>query len=200
MAENYPGPYQLRVFYDCAPAAFSTVSRVLQLNLDCDTEPTPGDAFSDIDIKRAVGTAVPLDNVTNALVNVLEDLCSSADTDITYAELWKYDALSFDATYISTYDISNAGVHADPGEAASQQTFTFRTLEGGVFKIVLLEQPQGAWQKKVYSDLSVAQQAFVDFFTDDSTSYWLGRDTSRPFVFMGLFAGHNEKLIRNRFR
>jgi hypothetical protein len=114
--------------------------------------------------------------------------------------LWKFAPATFDAQYFSTYSIATAGLHASAGEVASQQTYTFRTIEGGIMKVVLNEQPQSQWAPLSYAGLSADQQAFVDFFTDDSTSYWLARDTSYPHIFLKLFGGYNESLFRKRFR
>lgn len=200
MTTNFTGPYQLRVFYNVGPGALPLLNHRMALNLDCDTAPDPGDAFSTIDIKRRVGAPVALHTVTNALADVLEDLVSAADGVISHAELWAYTPGTEDGAYISTHDLSTAGVHAGAGLPASQSVYSFRTTEGGVMYVVLLEVPDPGFDRQTYLNLSAAGQAFVDFFVDDSTSYWLGKDTSYPHVFLRHSPGINKATFNNRFR
>lgn len=200
MTKNFTGPYQLRVFYNVGPGAEPLLNHQANFNIDCDPAPAPGDAFGVIKVKRRVGITVNLDTVTNALVNVMEDLLSAADAVISHAELWVYTPLTEDASYISTYDISQVGIHASAGHPGSYSTFSFRSVEGGIMYVTLLEVPDPGQARQTYTNLSVEEKAFVDFITDDSTSYWLAKDTSYPHVFLRHSPGLHRGVIDRRYR
>jgi len=200
MATNYPGPYELRVFYSCAPAAFVSVTRQININLDLDGSPEKGLYFSEYDVIRREGVPVTLANLLAGFVAVFKPLLSSADSTVMHAELWKYNDLSFISEFYASDDISEAGTHAGAGEAAALTIFTWRTTEGGIMKQYLLEQPLENWQPTTYADLLAAQQDFVDWYTADATSFALGRDTSYPLAFLRRNSGQSENAFKRRFR
>lgn len=200
MAENFPGPYQLRFYYSCEPGLLPQFTHLLAVNVDLDGTPTPGDLFSAIDAKRRVGVPVALDTAVDAFVNVWKALLSLADQEILYCELWKFTAGTYDAQYISTYSINVAGTNGGSSTAAKLDIWTFRTFEGGIMKIYTQEGPDTGKLQEIYSELDAAEAAFADWFTDDSTSYFLARDTSYPHVFYRRSAGESEKMFKLRFR
>lgn len=200
MPVNFPGPYQLRFYYDCEPGAEPSLPHVLQVNVDLTEEPDPGTPFTEIDCLRFGGLFIGLHNVVDNFVAVLLPLLSAADTALNYVELWKYEPLTFNASYISTYAIAEPGTSISAGSPAEQETYSFRTREGGIMKIVLLEQLHGNRHPENYSDLSQEEKDMVDWVVGPTTTHFLGRDTSYPFVFHKLSAGTNEHTFERRFR
>lgn len=200
MATNFPGPYQLRLFYTSSPGALPAVQHVMQFNVDCDEEPTPGDLFADIDIVRRVGVPVALETVTNALVSVLVDIMSDADEEIVYAEFWKYEPGTFEAEWISTMGIAEAGTFVGAALAAAVGIYTFRTQEGGVMHLYHLEGPDPGNNQQSYSGMSSGDKTFADHIIEDTTSFWLGRDTSYPIAFLRKSPGQHETTFKQRFR
>lgn len=200
MAINFPGPYQLRVYYDCVPAAEPSLTHVMQFNLDCDSTPDPGDPFSDIDVLRRSGDPSALSDVVGALMTVLRPICSLADTAFNYAELWAYEAGTENASYVSSLDISLAGSDDVDGVPAELEVYSFRTIEGGIMKIYLLEQLHPGRVPENYTDLSDEEKDFVDWVVAPTSAFFLGRDTSYPFVFHKLSASESEHTFERRYR
>jgi hypothetical protein len=200
MASNYPGPYQLRVFYNVAPGALADMTHVMNVNIDVTNAPAVGTAFANIDVSRRVGVDVDLATVTSELQAVMRPILSLADSLISHAELWKFTAGTFEASYVSTYDISLAGLSGSAGREAGQSIYSWRTAEGGVMKIYVMEAVNVDDAQSAYANLGANEADFVDWFHEDATSYALARDTSHPIVFMNLSPGTHEVLFKKRFR
>lgn len=200
MALNYPGPYQVRVFYTTDVAPGGPIVHQMRLNCDIDGAPVTGTPFTEIGCNKRLGEPVLLHTVMTQLMDRLEDIYSAADTVINYAELWKYGVASFDAVYISTYDLSTPGVDLSDAVPCSQSYFTFRTFGGGAFKLSLMETVIPSETPVAYGDLGVDETAIADFFTGDSTSYFWARDNTYPHVCLRRNASQNEATFRQRFR
>ena len=141
-----------------------------------------------------------LDVVCDAFAAVLRPLISGADGVINYAELWAFTDLTFEASYISSYAIAAPGSHAGAGVTASELIFTFRTLEGGYMRVVLMETPFDPGPSLNYTDMGVAAAALCDYITTPATNHFLGRDTSSPFIVNKQCPGQNETLFKKRYR
>jgi len=141
-----------------------------------------------------------LDDLCEDIEALLAPLFNAAGTTFDYWELWSYEEGTFNATYISTYDATDEPEGVTSLQKASQLTLTWRTQEGGVMKNVQLEGMTAPAVRTPYADLNAANQAWVDFFTDDADSFFLGRDTSYPVVFLAAWTGQNEKTFRQRYR
>lgn len=199
MAVNFPGPYTVRIFYTVDVAGNGVLVHRQELNVRIQGTPEPGTAFGDIDVLRRDDTDWPLDGEIDDWVALLADVYNSANTEFTHAELWKYDPLSFDANFVSTYPLAVVGTSGSGNAQAGQVIYTFRTQEGGIMKITLMEAAVAAGNPLGYSSISAAQQAIVDAVQYGS-SPWLARDTSYPFAFIRQFGGQNEATFKKRFR
>lgn len=197
---NYPGPYQLRLFYTCDPAGVGPMDHVMALNLTLAADPAPGTAFADIDVVARIVADHPLSTVTDELVGYLADLASLADTTFTHAELWKYEDLTFDATFISTYNVNVAGTIVADAVGSAQDIYVFRTHEGGLMKVYAQELKSTPGPSITYPNLAQVTQDFVDFFIDDNHSFFLARDTSYPLAFLKLHPGSSESIFKARNR
>lgn len=196
---NFPGPYELRIFYTVDTDPGGALDHQLRINIDCPVPPDPGDLFSVIDISLAGGGTAKLHTTTLAIVNLIEDNFNSDDTAFTHAELWVYEPASFDATYLTAYDLGLPGTAALATVPASQTIFSFRSLAGGVVKLVLLDTVGIPGVPVAYSGLSAVPQAVVDYWLDDNLSPVLARDGTRPLAFLKLFPGQSEHLFKRRF-
>lgn len=200
MADNFPGPYQLRVFYNCAPSGSPNLTHVMALNLAVSGTPEIGTPFADIDIIRRIGGVVDLATVTSELHGVLRPILSLADTLITHAELWKYAEGTHDASYVATYVIDLSGLNVNVAKPAGQMIWSWRTGEGGIMKIYVMEATNQESTQQSYGNLDADEQAFVDWFHEDATSYALARDTSPPLVFLRMSPGQHETIFQKRYR
>lgn len=197
---NYPGPYQLRLFYTCDPASAGPMDHVLALNLALAAPPAPGTAFADINVTARVVADHPLATVTDELVGYLRDLASLDDTTFTHAELWVYEDLSFNADFVSTYNVNLAGTIVADAVAAAQDIYVFRTYEGNLMKVYAQELKSTPGPSITYPNLAQVTQDFVDFFIDDNHSFFLARDTSYPLAFLKLHPGSSESIFKARNR
>lgn len=200
MALNFPGPCQLRIFQQNDANGEGVLDHVLQLNLETNTVPSPGDLFTMIDVNLRSAADRQLDTVCDELVALLRPLYDETDTTFTHAELWLFDEGTFDATFISAYAVGLAGQGIIRNFPCSQMIYTFRSHEGGIMRVYLEEAMTAAGGVQSYADMNANNQAFVDYFTDDADSPFLARDTSYPLVFMRLLPGQSEATFKARYR
>lgn len=200
MALNFPGPYQLRVFYQVNASPGGVLDHVLALNLDCSPAPSPGDPFSSITVVASAGTKDLL-GVLNALIAVLQPEFNTTTCAFLQAELWKYTPGTFQANYISSETIGLAGTSASASAVATQSIYTFRTIEGGIMKVTLMEDVYAQDEPIPYTGLTPQSQAVVDFFVTGGVDgvFFLARDTSYPIAFLKKFPGQNEAIFKRRF-
>lgn len=193
MVTNFPGPYEVRLRYTT-----DGITHVTKLNCFVDGTPTPGTPSTSIDVVQRDASLL---NIETALTEYLAPLRDFFPTTATYdyAELWSYPPASTDGTFITGWVVGLAGLNANPVSAASQQTLTYRTLEGNIYKQVLLEYSVGGNGQVTYASDSADWQEVVDYMLSDD-SWVIGRDTSFPIAYIRRSAGQNEALFRRRFR
>jgi hypothetical protein len=203
MATNFPGPYELRIKY--ADTVLSPVIQHTQrLNVSLVEPAAQGDVFGNYDINDKNGaTTVDLATVVEAWLAKL-NATLDADVSILSVELWKYPTpQSFDSVFWSTYTpVANVGTAGGPTVASSQNILTFRTSEGGIMKLSVMESDITPGQPRAYADMNAAQKGIVDFVLDgDGATFsapFLGRDTSYPFSVIAQYPGQNERLWKKR--
>ena len=162
MATNYPGPWQMRFFYTTEPSGLSLLSHVFQLNLDISGTPSPGDLFATIDAKQRDTTLLDCQTLAHQIRDLVKVMQHSAHFDFLRAELWKYDAGTFEATYYSTLGMPQPGTGVTDNIPSHYHTYSFRTQEGGVMYVTLHDQINLGSSQIPYADLATNQQAFVD--------------------------------------
>lgn len=204
MAINFPGPYEIRLFYTVDGTPGGPLQHEQRLNIDVAGTPTPGSAFVDISVNTSEALTVDLDVVVEEWITTLAPLFSSG-VSFDFVELWHYPTpQSFDANFVSTYQpTANSGSSGSSTQLASQGIYTFRTIEGGIMKVSLMEQVHAPNVRESYSDLTAARQALVDYVLGGGAiagARFLGRDTSYPFAFIAYFPGQNEAIFKNRYR
>lgn len=82
----------------------------------------------------------------DALITVLKPMFSALST-FTYAELWTQADADADPQYEATYSIAVAGTGGGTAVANGMVTFSGRTENGGIAKLVLLESLSAVNQK-----------------------------------------------------
>jgi hypothetical protein len=200
MAINYPGPYELRFFYSTDVTPGGSRDHVMRLNLNLQSDPTPGAAFSTINAINAASSTNALDDVAGEMEALLAPLYSAADSTFDRWELWKYETDTFNAQYISALDAVTSPSGGSDANPAGQVIFTFRTSEGGVMKVVLMEPINTPGQSLGYASLASVNTDFIDYFLDSANGWFIGRDTSYPIVFLKFHPGQNEAIFKARYR
>lgn len=200
MAENFPGPYELRIKYTTTPVAASAIQHTQRLNIELVEPAAQGQLFSAYTVITGTGGNIALNTLVDAWVALLRPTISSnAGNTIDFVELWKYTPLSYDADFWSVYSVNLAGTHASAATPAGQNILTFRTQEGGTMKLYIMESP--------ISGSAIDPPPFQNAALDAIAAYvattprpFLGRDTSRPFTVNQHFPSQNEALFRKRYR
>lgn len=200
MVTNFPGPWQLAITYQVDVSPGGVLEHVMQFNVDVDPEPDIGQSFSTIYVVNAEAGSVLLSTALNGIRNVVEDLFNSGDCTFVEANLYKVTPGSFERTWYSSSTIGAAGTSASATVPAGQQTYQFRTAEGGIMKIVLLDAVGDPAPPIPYASLAANPKALVDYVLGGATTWILGRDTAFPVSFITLQSGTNEKTFRQRYR
>jgi hypothetical protein len=143
-------------------------------------------------------TTLSLDTVTETYVSLAKVFMSSADADFVTAELWDYEPESFDASFVAAYEIAEAGTSGNATVPASQFMFTFRTQEGGVMKVNLMDAAVSPGQP-ITPPYTGSTLAFASMFTDPDAPF-LARDTSYPIANIRAYPGQNEALFKKIYR
>lgn len=193
MANNFPGPYEVEITY-----FVDGLNHTQRLNCNVDGNPDVGDLPGTIDVVARDLSLIALDTAVNDWILLIRELFPSDMAWVGYS-LWKYADLTNDRTFITSGVNSTVGQTSPPETPAHQVTFTFRTVEGGTMRIVLLETSQSNQTRVPYALTSAPKQAIFDYVTDP-TGWILARDTSYPIVALNYIGGQNEAVFRSRFR
>lgn len=195
MALNYPGPYELRYNYLVATRAHQH-----RVSLDLTTTPSPGDAFSTMTAVTRTGSpsASTLDVDADDWIDLIRAQYN-AGASFDDVELWKYTADSFEAEFVSSLTLGLSGTAGAATKAASNEIYVFRTQEGGIMKISLLDVTTDVGASVGYADLGTNQAAIVDAVLL-SSNWILGRDTSYPFSFVRYHPGQSERWFKKIYR
>lgn len=200
MALNFPGPYEIRLFYSVPFSGFTTLQHVARYNLRVEGTPDPGTPFSGINALRRDDSPFALDGEIDDWVTLIKGLWSSAAlTTIDYAELWKYEPLSFDASFVSAYSIAETATSASANANSGQVIVTFRTAGGGIMKISFMETILAAALPDTLPFTNATLDAVADAVVA-GTVPWLARDGTYPFACIAAYAGQNEAVFKKRFR
>lgn len=199
MAINYPGPYTIDLIYSVNASPGGLVEHKQTLSVDIISSPTPGTAFSAITVLYRDGHNGPLDNALTAWLTPVRALFNSSNVTFIRWELWKNTPLSFERTYVSTENIGLTGSTGTGAIAYAELILTFRTFEGGVFKLHFEEHSTYSPQSPItYSAASTNIQDIVDFILDPAANIFLARDTSYPLSLLNILPGGNEATFKKR--
>lgn len=194
MAANFPGPYDMRFFY-------TVQGRDHTQKLNCAVQGTPnvGDDSSTIVLQTKDLVGVNMETAADAWAALIADQFNDTDAVINRVELWRYEPLSSDAIYVSSYQLGVDGTSAGATAPASQTISTFRTVEGGVLKINLMDTVFPGDQKEAYPAQYSSVNDIFDYVVADDT-WILGRDTSYPVLALNWLPGINERLFKQIYR
>jgi hypothetical protein len=203
MTINYPGPYEVRIFYTTTSSSVA-LQHIQHLSLALDTPlPEVGETFDNIiPIFRVPGGANL--NLEDVVLDWATDfkamLSSGGGNTLDRAELWKYEPESFDASFVSSYTLAIAGTSGSAIQAASQSIVTMRTQEGGIFKLSFMETVVAPAVTDSGTISNASLEALVAAIEGGQLFPWLARDTSYPISRIAHYPGQNEKLWKKRNR
>jgi hypothetical protein len=188
MTTNYPGPYQVRLFYQANGHAHEA-----RYNCDLDVDLGPGQTFADYEVLLRGGLKGTLQGRVDAWVDLIKVLFNSANSSFTYAELWKYVPGTNQAQFYSAYQIGVAGTSASGAAAYSQAILSFISQEGGALFIQFMESILTQNVTDNYPFAVAAVNDIADFVASDD-NWIMAKDTSYPIAPRNYNCGQNEAL------
>lgn len=190
---NFPGPFTVEIFY-----TVDGLEHKQELNCKVQGSVTPGQDPVSIDILQRDGTTLTLASAVSAYVDVIKTRFDGTTTFDRY-DFWEYTPLTNVRKYIASGNIGVTGTSTATRRKAGQDTYTFRTQEGGIMRLIQMESVTNDDSQKRLSELGGTQLAIVSYITD-ATGWILARDTSYPIAFLRVSNTQNERTYRERFR
>ncbi len=201
MTYNWPGPYGIRFFYTVTPTGFAAIEHKLELQCRIEGTPNPGTDWANINILQKDNTPYALATASAAVITALQPEFSSSDVTFDRVELWKYQDQSLNADFISADTVGLAGTAVLTTKVCTQSIMTFRTEEGGIMRVTLMEDIYSGTFPAGYADLSAETQAVIDYIlASPGNQLFVGRDTSYPISFVRYNPSQNEAMFRKRYR
>lgn len=183
--------------------AFVRINYASQFGLHTMTLPTvpmlPGPEGGAGNQFQLRGAALPTD-VTGAIVDfitVIKQFWPTTTTFIDFVAFVQPDPEGI-ATPVQSVALNIAGTKSNPGwHKATQCTFTWRTDEFGLFKLVFLDCSNFDTFDKQTSSSAYAALAALNAYVTADTTFLAGRDGGRPITFLQQSNTLNEKLRRS---
>lgn len=197
MAENFDGVWELRLYYTTLPVGFVAMEHVMTLDVAAQASPPVGTSFDQIQLSTRGAGDTDLETFTNALVAGLLPFYTST-SEFSRAELWQIPEGTYAGTFVSSLEIAEAGTNVGQTQVAQQNTFTFRSIDGGHARLQLMESAVSGNTRQVapYSGITAT---LATFLTGLGTAM-LARDNSYVFANIAFTSGQNERLFKKRFR
>lgn len=197
---NFDGLYELRIFYSTTPAGQSQMTHRMTFDVNVDGTPAPGVDFSDISLMLRSGANMPLSDWLMDPGFFMEKLvdCYPASAEFPTAELWHIPEGTFNATFISAFEVGLVGTSVTASQSAHQTTFTFRSIGGGTARLQLMESSFSGNNRQTPPFSAVANS--LSIFACSLSSAILARDNTHIFARIAQNDGQNETLFRKRFR
>jgi hypothetical protein len=200
MAENLPGPYEIE--YTLGGWTNPSREHVLRVSVAAVGSPSPGDLVTAIDIQKMGGATAKLNIVANQFWEFLRQCYTTGITCNGY-QLWRYVPGTLAKDFISAGTVTNpAGSGgAGTGVIAHQLTLTFRSANGGVVKIVMLEgNNTGDTRGTLIPNAAGTNYQKVAAYVMSADNVVLARDDSYPVAALRYAVGQNERIWRKVYR
>lgn len=197
MAINYPGPYEIE--YN---VLVSSIPHLIRVNCVATPAPTPGSALNTITLQTRSGTPANAQTCVDGLWNLIR---AAYNTGVTCqgVTLWRYPvAGSFVKTFVSAGAVTTpAGAAPGATTLAHQATLSFRTANGGIMKLTLLETAFTALTRQVLvANAAGATEQKIAAYLISGSGWAIARDDSFPITpLYGVF-GQNEAIFKARYR
>lgn len=195
---NLPGPYEIELNLTgwTSPAR----NHKVRINVAAVGSPPVGSLPTAVTIQKAGGGTATLAVVANQFWEFLRPFWGTAITCSGYT-LWRYVTGTFAKTFISTGTMTNPAANGGTGTTAHEIVETFRSANGGVMKVVLLETNVGGSAKlALVPNASGTNYQKLASYIMSTDNVALARDDAYPLSPMFLSAGENERLFRLIYR
>jgi len=195
---SFDGPYEARIFYSVPGSGSIILEHRMTFDLAVQGTPAPGTAPAEVILVNRDGSNTPFSTFIDAFLLAFKVKFNTAVT-FSRAELWRAAEGSAIFTYITTYSFSVAGTSANPTNIAHQLTYTFRSTNGGIMRIQLMESVETSNASVSYAAAPAGDKTLMNYIVS-STNAIKARDNGNPYASNRMSGGQNEKLFRKRFR
>lgn len=199
MAANKPGPYEIEL--NLGGWVSPSREHVLRISVAALGSPVAGTLPSAIDIQKTGGATAKLDVVTNQLWSFLRPAYHTSISVIGYT-LWKYVPGTLAKDFVSSGSVTTpTGTNGTAANIAGQSTLTFRSANGGIMKLVLIEPSfSGDTSTPLIPNAAGSTQAKIAAYILSADNVALARDDSYPIAALRDSRGQNEKIWRKVYR
>lgn len=188
MAHNSLYPASLRIDYQSAYGLHSMTMPTAKIALD-------GGLYKFV--KEDLTVIGVVDTLVTAYVNVLKTFFPAGVTFIGYQAFTYATPTSSAVPFISAAlgIVGTSSVGASQESKATQATYTWRTNEFGIFKLVMLDRVIASYEK--VTNPADAQVAGIHAIVAGADTWLRGRDGGLPQTFLQVAFTLNEKLRKS---
>ena len=196
MAVNFPGPYAIELLYEV-----SGLEHRMLLNVQVSGTPSAGVDLTTVDLLDKDGGTRPIVTAMDEFIDLLQIGYATGASFVEWT-LWSYTPNSFDRTFINTWSVGEAGLSVAPTVLMSYRKISFRTANGGILYITMLEGISDGLDQQSFPFSSGNMNDIANYVTTTGLGGgWIyARDNSYPVAPLRLSEGQNEKLFRIRHR
>jgi hypothetical protein len=200
MAESLPGPYEIE--FNLVGWLSPTREHVFRVSCLALGSPAAGSLPTAIDIQKMGGSTAKLNIVANQFWEFLRQLHGTGISCNGY-QLWRYVTGTLAKDFVSAGTVTNplGTGGAGTGVAAHQNTLTFRSANGGVLKLVILEGTgAGDTRTTLIPNVAGTPQAKLAAYILSADNVAIARDDSYPVAALRDSRGQNERIWRLLYR
>lgn len=191
---NLPGPYEIEFSLD----GWVSPNRqhVIRHSVAAVGSPAVGTLPTAVDIQKMGGSTAKLNIVANQIWEFYRLFWNTSILCSGY-QLWRYVSGTLGKDFISTGTVTNPAGSGAGGVNAGQLTQTYRSANGGILKIVVLESNQSGDARitLVPSAVGNASQRLAAYVMS-ADNVILARDDAYPVNPLRDSRGQNEKIWR----
>lgn len=198
MPVNLPGPYELE--FDLTGWTSPNRTHKIRFNVIAVGNPAVGTLPTAITMQKLGGGTGTLASTANQIWEYLRLFWATSISASGYT-LWKYVPGTYAKDFITAGTLTNPAASASGGTPGHQLTMTFRSGNGGIAKVVLLETNQSGNTRVTLSPNPAGtppQRLAAYLLSVDSIV--IGRDDAFLVSALRDARGENEALFRLLFR
>lgn len=191
---NLPGPYEIEFSLD----GWTSPNRqhVIRHSVAVVGSPTAGTLPTAIDVQKMGGGTAKLNVVANQIWEFYRLFWNNTILCSGY-QLWKYVPGTLGKDFISTGTVTNPAASGGGGINAAQLTQTYRSANGGILKLVLLETNQsGDARITLVPNAAGTPSQKLAAYVMSADNVILARDDAYPVNPLRDSRGQNEKIWR----
>lgn len=193
MAVNFPGPYAVEINY-----SVDGLDHKMLISTQVDGTPAVGAVFSTINLLTKGGGMVQFDVGVQAFIDEIKVKFNNGVT-FGVVDLFEYTPLTFDRKWISSFNSGASGTSGTATGEAQYEKFSFRTGNGGIAFITLIEVAGVSNARDLYPTGSPTSDSIMDYVVGND-SWIYARDNSYCVARLASNKGQNERVFRERFR